>query len=116
MYAYTVMQNMLPHVCITSNLRSVFAGAANIILDILAQMQQKYNDNHDSCERMALLIVGKPQTGRQTHKSCFISIHIQGLCPQPSHLTHATSSKNRWHVVQRLLHAFGKWMQERLCC
>lgn len=41
------------------------AGAANMILDVLAQMQQTCNSSSgDGHDRMALLIVGKPQTGR----------------------------------------------------
>lgn len=52
------------YLCNSSDLRDIFAGAANIILDVLAQMQQKHNENRDSRELMALLLVGKPQTGK----------------------------------------------------
>ena len=68
----------------------MLSGAANIVLDILAQMQPKFNDNRDSCERMALLIVGKPQTGRQTPNTVLSQYTIvSSRRPQLAHLSHA---------------------------
>lgn len=114
MYAYTVMQNVLLYLCISSSLWYVPAGAANIILDILAQMQQKHNDNRDSCDRMALLIVGKPQTGRQTPKSCIVS---DDLCYVHSLLTQFmpcwASKIKRW---RRLEGAAYLWHVVHRCC
>ena len=53
------------------------AGVANLVLDILAQMQNSDMDNADGAghRRMSLLIVGKPGSGIVLPKSCLQQMH-----------------------------------------
>lgn len=78
-------------------------GAANMILDVLAQMQQTSNSTlgggHD---RMALLVVGKPQTGRHqlssslVHKSRF---YLHAIFLSVNTMTHSKAVSTMYLAV-----------------